>query len=203
MVLGIITLIIVAFAIIWIIVKVKEYKKEIALQSELIAERMKAKTSMLLQQINHSYMLGLPNLSQMVFISPETKAFQARILESDNPLSAFAKEVKPGKPNIGEFCLSMETMLNRLMKEMQLDEGDMSNIYVEFLSMTTAVTDELIDEIVQPYASSLPPQMHFLKDKVNYELACLGHIMQHGVDQNRQDICNKVDAIRKKRGYID
>ena len=89
------------------------------------------------------------------------------------------------------------------MEEMCLSEDDMGNIYLEFLSMTAAVTDELIDEIVQSFASTLPPQMHFLKDKVNYELACLGHIMQYGINQNRQDICQKVNALRQKRGYTN
>lgn len=160
----------------------------------------RAKIAAELQHLNHSYMLGLPDLTKEQFsaeITPDT------IVHAHNPFLAFADHIAHGKPTIAEFCLSMETMLAHLMEEMQLDEEDMGNIYAEFLSMTTAVTDELISEIVQSYASALPPQMHFLKDKINYELACLGHIMQHGMSNNRQDICQKVNSIRKKRGYID
>ena len=145
-------------------------------------------------------MLGLPDLTKEKYTASITCS---TIVHSHNPFQAFVSNIAPGRPTIAEFCLSMENMLNLLMEEMKLSEDDMGNIYVEFLSMTTAVTDELISEIASSFANVLPPQMSFLKNKVNYELACLGHIMQHGMSNNRQDICQKVNSIRKKRGYID
>ena len=209
MVTGIICIILIVAGIIWLIVKINDAKKENALQREIAMMHAKAKVSMALQQINRSYMLGLPELARQKGLpngaigSLEDRAIYQRITNADDPVAAFAKEIKPGKPTIAEFCLSMEKMLNRLMNEMQLSEEDMGNIYAEFLSMTTAVTDELIGAIAQSYASALPPEMYFLKDKINYELVCLGHIMQHGASNNRQDICQKVNSIRAKRGYID
>lgn len=153
-----------------------------------------------LQHLNHCYMLGLPDLTKEKYTASITCS---TIVHSHNPFQAFVSNIAPSRPTIAEFCLSMENMLNLLMEEMKLSEDDMGNIYVEFLSMTTAVTDELISEIASSFANVLPPQMSFLKNKVNYELACLGHIMQHGMSSNRQDICQKVNSIRKKRGYID
>ena len=152
-----------------------------------------------LQVINFSHMLGLPNLTQEKY----TLSAEDAIVHAHNPLNAFKSHIKPGKPSVAEFCLCMETMFNQLTEEMQFSESDKNDVYAELIPMLICgTTVELIEQILQSYAVTIPPSMKFLKNKINYELVTLGHIMQYGIDQQRSDICEKVNEHRRKRGYI-
>lgn len=143
-----------------------------------------------LKKINDDYCLGLSNDDlKMVF-------------ESTDPLSFVASKTHPGIPTVADYCLCMETTLNRIMDEINLSETDKNTIYFDFLSGLSLVTDELIGKIAAAFTSNVPPHLYFLKDKINYELASLGFIMQYGIDTGRKDICAKITMLRKKRGYI-
>lgn len=161
--------------------------------------KQRAEIAKELQSINFSFMLGLPDLTEEKYTAITADA----IVHAHNPFEAFKSHIKPGKPTIAEFCLCMETMFNQLTEEMQFSESDKNNIYAGLLPMLVyGTTDELIEQILQSYAASLPSNMNFLKTKVNYELVMLGHIMQYGLEQQRSDICEKVNEHRSKKGYI-
>ncbi len=127
---------------------------------------------------------------------------QDEILEMsrhEEPLISLAQKITTGKPTVMFYMFSMHNMLVDLMAEMQLDETSQSSIVSDFLASISCVTDEVIDKIAKSFAANLSEKLYFLKEKINYELAALGFIMQYGVDSGKTYICDKVNGIRRKR----
>ena len=143
-------------------------------------------------KINHDYMLGL---SEADFLD---------ISSSDNPLRTFTSKIPHGVPSVSSFCINMETMLNSLMEEMNLSEEKANLIYSIFLEqLVLGISDEVVEETAQNFSRHLPPQLSFLKGKINYELAALGVIENIAQQINDLSLHNSVEYIRRKRGYID
>ena len=167
---------------------IKDYKKTV---SDL------AKS---LQQINCSYMLDLPDLTKETNPpSPGTP----RIVYADNPFSAFANAISPEAPSAEEFIMKSQQMLTSLLNEMQFSSEMKLNIFSYFMRMVISeVDDDIVTQIAESFGSELPLHLYFLKNKVNYELACLGYIMGYGMDYNDSLVMDEVTKIRIKRGYL-
>ena len=143
-------------------------------------------------KINHDYMLGL---SEADFLD---------ISSSDNPLRTFTSKIPHGVPSVSSFCINMETMLNSLLDEMNLSEEKADLVYSIFLKqLISGISDEVVEETAQNFSRHLPPQLSFLKGKINYELAALGVIENISQQTNDLSLHNSVEYIRRKRGYID
>ena len=174
--------------------KISEAQEEL---KELVKKRKKLAQD--LQKINHSYMLGIPDLTKEQF---DIRFINQSIVYSEDPISALASQVPPGTPSIAEFCLNMEVMLNMLLDELNLSEEKKNEIYEFFLNtLIHDVSEETIKEIAKAFSTFLPPQFYFLNDKINYELECLGLIVQYGDDCKDEIILSKANDMLKSKGY--
>lgn len=142
-------------------------------------------------KINHDYALGL------------TEADLLDIADSEHPFDMIAEKIIPGYPTIPDFFQKTDEMFTQLSEEMNLSEEQCENIAMYFLrDAMPNLTDELLRQIADNFSAQLPRELYFLKNKINYELSTLGMIMTVAQQTNDYDMQQKVQALRRKRGYI-
>ncbi len=144
-----------------------------------------------ISKINHDYALDLTEVDLL------------DIADSEHPFDIIAEKITPRYPTISDFFQKTDEMLTQLSEEMNLSEKQCENIAMYFLRDTMPnLTDELLRQIADNFSAQLPREFYFLKNKINYELSTLGMIMTVAQQTNDYDMQQKVQALRKKRGYI-
>ena len=126
-----------------------------------------------------------------------------KIVLTDNPMKEMRRYVDPAPPSVAEFCRNMEKMFNIVIREFSADEETKDDIYNFLLgNIILGVSDDAIRGICKSYSANAPKQMPFLKNKINYQLAVLGFIMQYAIDTNDRVMQNEVTNYRRRYGYI-
>lgn len=144
-----------------------------------------------MSKINHDYALGLTEVDLL------------EIAGTDHPFDIIAAKITLGYPTVPDFLHNTNHMITLLSEEMNLSVEQCAKVTFHFIhELTPSVTNEAIQEIADNFSAQLSPEFYFLKNKINYELSTLGMIM--GVAQRNGDynLQQKVQNLRKKRGYI-
>lgn len=163
---------------------IQNLKEQLAIaRSQMISE---------LNKIDKAYMLNL------------SKADYVAITSSDNIPAALRNRIKPGPPTVSEYYSNMEKIFESLYQEMPMTDEQAKDVVSAFVfELMPEITDEKLREIAFEFGKYVHKDFPFLKDKINYELGALGVIMTVAQRNNDLNLYQKVQAIRKKRGYID
>lgn len=145
-----------------------------------------------LKKINYSYMLELSDEKI------------EKIANADNAMLALKKAISHKLPTIAEFCLNSETMFNLLVDNLNLPEEQKNDIYQYFLpTLIYDINEEVIQGIAATYSENLSADIVFLKNKIPYELVCLGFIMNYALENSDEELEEKVNDYRRSQGYIE
>lgn len=163
---------------------IQNLKEQLAIaRSQMISE---------LNKIDKAYMLNL------------SKADYVAITSSTNIPAALRNRIKPGTPTVSEYYSNMEKTIESLYYEMPMTDEQVQDVATAFVyELMPEITDEKLREIAFEFGKYVHKDFPFLKDKINYELGALGVIMTVAQRNNDLNLYQKVQAIRKKRGYID
>ena len=142
-------------------------------------------------KINHDYALGLTELDLL------------DIAYAERPYDLIAERVSPGYPSVAEFLSETNRMILLLSDEMDLSDHQRASVALSFSrELVPSVTIEAVQSIADNFSAYVPDELYFLKNKINYELSTLGIIMTVAQQTSDYDLQHKVQALRKKRGYI-
>lgn len=155
-----------------------------------------------LDSVTKAFRNELRAISLVYMLSIDEKDLD-KIVLADNPMKEMRRYVDTAPPSVAEFCLNMEKMFNIVIREFSADEETKDDIYNFLLgNIILGVSDDTIRGICKSYSANAPKQMPFLKNKINYQLAVLGFIMQYAINTNNWELQNEVTNYRRRYGYI-
>lgn len=121
---------------------------------------------------------------------------------SDDPLSAMSSKVSPGYQPVEQFVVEIDKFISDILMHVGASPFEMYEAHTYFIDSLQSLTEESMHAIADQFSAVTCSTMPFLKDKINYELAALGVIMQYAINTQNQILQNKVTQYRKERGFI-
>lgn len=124
------------------------------------------------------------------------------IVDSPNPfatMQSFVCKENPITPLIFQDMMQMQWCL--IMEDINYPIENAQPIY-DYISLALSqITQANIDNIAKEFSKGIPAELHFLRGRINYRLACLGIIMQYANEQDDIALKIKINNYRSKKGY--
>ncbi len=129
-----------------------------------------------------------------------------RILESCDDIESICAELETHIPEealtMRVFASNLFEMKDNLCYEMKLSDDKRDDVGLYFMQALAQMSNEDLPAIAYEFYKVLPQEFTFLENRINYELSALGLIMQFSLENYDISLQEKVNSIRKKRGYI-